>query len=186
MTNVRPALLGKLPNGDGNGLSAITSAMTKEPGRIRVGIVLFDADRLVEKTDDGDHEIRARIRRIEVITDPEDAGVMERILMRQFERRTGQTTLPFELEQDIREAFTGADDAEPDDDPSHGAAQRIVEFEAERRIVDGLDDAEPEATTEPTVPAAVFRSVDADDDLEAGEPDEDPEDEDDDDPDEPS
>lgn len=167
MTNIRPALLGKLPNGDANGLASATSAMSREPGRIRVGIVLFDADRLVEKTDDGDHEIRARIRRIEVITDPEDAGVMERILMRQFERRTGQTTLPFELEQDIREAFTSAAADEPDDESP--------------------DDAEPDAGTtastdmpaaEPTVPAAVFRSVDADDDLEAGEPDEDPEDED--------
>lgn len=173
MTNVRPALLGKLPNGDGNGLSAITSAMTKEPGRIRVGIVLFDADRLVEKTDDGDHEIRARIRRIEVITDPEDAGVMERILMRQFERRTGQTTLPFELEQDIREAFTGGtDDEVPDIDDATPLDEADEESDANT------------GAPEPTVPAAVFRSVDADDDLEAGEPDEDPEDEDD--PDEPS
>src|SRR5256885_16845020 len=65
------------PSGDGNGLSAVASDMAKDPSRIRAAVVLFDADRIVEKTDDGNHEVRARVRRVEVISAPDDADALQ-------------------------------------------------------------------------------------------------------------
>jgi len=108
---MRVALLGRLPSGDGNGLSAVAAEMAKEPSRLRVAVVLLDADRIVEKTDDGNHEVRARVRRVEVIHDAEDAGTLQRLLAREFERRTGQTVLPLDLESDVKAAFADLDPA---------------------------------------------------------------------------
>jgi hypothetical protein len=101
-------MLGKLPKGDGNGVGAFAAQLAEEPGRIRAGVILFDIDRIVEKTDDDDKEARIRARRFEIITDPEDAAALQRILMRAFERRTGATVLPFELEQDVEQALGSA------------------------------------------------------------------------------
>lgn len=99
------ALAGKLPKGDGNGLAEMAPELEKNRKQIRVAVVLFDVASYAQTTDDGTAEVKVRIRRIEAITDPDDAAAMERLLMRQFERRTGQTVLPIDLEADVEKAF---------------------------------------------------------------------------------
>lgn len=123
-------LAAKLPSGDGNGLAGLGYRLTSDPAarrQIRAAIILFDIAEVAEKTDDGSQIAKARIRRIEVIQDGDDFTVMQRILMREFERRTGQTTLPFELEQDIDQLLRlvsnrASESAESVDDWTHRPA----------------------------------------------------------------
>jgi hypothetical protein len=54
-----------------------------------------------------------RIRRIEAITDAGDRASLQRLMMREFERRTGQLVLPLDLENDVRAAFGDESEAPP-------------------------------------------------------------------------
>lgn len=123
MSEVIARLLGKLPKGDGNGLGGLAAELAKDPGRIRVGIVMFDADRIVEKTDDGDHEVRIRHRRIEVAKRPEHLTTLERILLEIFEERTGGAQLPMELHDDADQAFREARIAQETPTSHEGATE---------------------------------------------------------------
>jgi hypothetical protein len=119
MSEVTVALGGNLPTGDANGLIDMGSEFVKDEAskkKIRAAIVLFDIQKEVRKTDDGSRTAVARIRRIEVVRDSDDFTIMQRLLMREFERRTGQATLPFELEQDI-ESLLSEVDLETDEKP---------------------------------------------------------------------
>jgi hypothetical protein len=109
MSGKNAKLQASLPKGDGNGLGSMASELVADPAQVRVGLVLFDVGSLETATDSGEVTAKVRLRRIEVITHTDDAAVMRRILMRAFERRTGQTTLPFDLEQDVETAFEGID-----------------------------------------------------------------------------
>jgi hypothetical protein len=71
---------------------------------MRVAVIVFDCQNVTRETD-GEMKAKVRVRRVEVVTRPEDAAQMQRLLMRAFEERTGQVTLPLELEEDIRAAF---------------------------------------------------------------------------------
>lgn len=106
-------LAARLPDGDGNGLAAIAHQLVDEPTDIRVVIALIDTMKITANVDDGSHTATVRIRRIEVITDRTDQAHLRRLLMREFERRTGKTTLPLDLENAIHVAFTDTDDKEP-------------------------------------------------------------------------
>lgn len=94
-----------LPTGDGNGLAAIARELIENPNKVHVVIALVDCVEVTQKTDSGDIIPKARIRRIEAVTDPEDGRRMRTLLRREFERRTGKTVLPFELEEEMRQAF---------------------------------------------------------------------------------
>jgi hypothetical protein len=107
------SLSGALPDGDGNGLAAIAAQLIEEPRRVRVILALVDTVKITSKVDDGSRTATVRIRRIEAITDSADMAHLRRILEREFERRTGQTMLPFDLESDVRSAF--------DDNPDEAA-----------------------------------------------------------------
>jgi len=107
-------LSGVLPSGDANGVHAIVPAMIDDPGRVHVLVVLADCVSVRHNIDDGSRVPTVRIRRIEAVTDPGDRDQLQRLLMREFERRTGQPVLPFELESDVRAAF---DDGTGDDGP---------------------------------------------------------------------
>lgn len=104
-------LSGALPDGPGNGLAAIAADLITNPTKVHVIVALVDTTKIIENVDDGSRKATIRIRRIEVIADPDDAARMRHLLQREFERRTGQVVLPFELEEDIRQAFdmTGDD-----------------------------------------------------------------------------
>src|SRR6185503_2741454 len=102
------SLAGSLPKGSANGLDAIVADMLSDPSRIHVAVVLLDCSKITTKVDDGDIYPTTRVRRIEVMTDDGDKGVARRLLEREWVRRTGGGTLPFELEQDLASAFGDA------------------------------------------------------------------------------
>lgn len=108
--NAPASLSGALPAGDGNGLAAIAADLIANPKTVRVVIALLDTVKVTTKVDDGTRCATVRIRRVEVITDPNDRAVMRNLLQREFERRTGATVLPFELETDVRRALGDDDD----------------------------------------------------------------------------
>ncbi|WP_051425540.1 hypothetical protein [Jiangella gansuensis] len=103
-----------LPKGDGNGLGSLELALTSEPHRVHVVLMLIDCKKITTDADTGDIEATARIRRIEPIP-AEDRDLAGKMLRRAFERRTGKTVLPFDLEQDVIEAF-GEHPARGDED----------------------------------------------------------------------
>jgi len=102
-------LAGKLPSGEGNGLAAIASELIDNPEKVHVVIALVDCLKTTRLTDSGDVIPTARIRRIEAIKDLSDGRRMRMLLRREWERRTGKTVLPFEMEEEMRSAF-GDDD----------------------------------------------------------------------------
>lgn len=104
------ALGGNLPLGDGNGFEAIAADMVANPSRMRVAVIIFDASYVKVKTDDKSSTAIIRIRRGEVVTDTAYAALLQRILMHEFEQRTGQTTLPMEMEEETNAAFAEFDD----------------------------------------------------------------------------
>lgn len=98
-------MAGMLPEGDANGLAAIGLELVEHPRRRHVVIAIVDTKTIKTNVDTGARTATVRIRRIEAITDPGDRGHLQRLLMREFERRTGQTVLPFDLESEVRAAF---------------------------------------------------------------------------------
>jgi hypothetical protein len=109
-------LSGRLPSGEANGLAAIVRDLIDDPGQVRVLVVLADAIKVTRLVESGDTVPTVRIRRIEAITDAADRESLRRLMMREFERRTGQAVLPLELEEDVRQAFDNLD-APPATDP---------------------------------------------------------------------
>lgn len=98
-------MAGMLPEGDANGLAPIALELVEHPRRRHVVVAIVDTKSIKTNVDDGSRTATVRIRRIEAITDPGDRAHMQRLLMREFERRTGETVLPFDLENDVRAAF---------------------------------------------------------------------------------
>jgi hypothetical protein len=114
------SMSGKLPKGDGNGLVAILSELVRDTGKegpIFVAVALIDGKRVVLDKDTGEKIPQVRVRRIEVILDDEDKGVCRRLMERSLSRRTGQETLPYDLEAEIEEAFGSSDEADFREEP---------------------------------------------------------------------
>lgn len=97
-----------LPQGEGNGLTALARQLIDGPHDIHVVVALVDCKKITTDNDTGEIVPTARIRRIEAIT-VEDRDVAAKMLRRALERRTGKTVLPFDLEEDLRSAFGGID-----------------------------------------------------------------------------
>jgi hypothetical protein len=96
---------GKLPSGDGNGLVAILSELVRDDQQVFVAVALIDGKRVVIDKDSGSKVPQARIRRIEVILEPEDKVVCRRLLERALDKRTGRESLPYDLQAELDEAF---------------------------------------------------------------------------------
>lgn len=111
------ALGGNLPEGDGNGLTAIVSELIREPRKCHIVIGIVDCAKITTKTDTGEIVPTARVRRVEVITTA-DRKVARQLMHRALDKRTGRETLPFDLEQDMRAAFGD------DDDENEGGGKR--------------------------------------------------------------
>lgn len=113
-----------LPKGDENGLAAIAAnlvaeAVGAEPARLRAVIAIVDAKRVT--IDAGLHEevVTVRFRRVEVLL-ADDLGQAEKLIRRALEHRSGETTLPLEMEDEIRQAFEDMRDPGSTDDPDEG------------------------------------------------------------------
>jgi hypothetical protein len=117
-----------LPKGENNGLASVAGELIAEgtgarPRRLRAVLGIIDTRRVTTDADTGDQQATVRFRRVEVLL-PDDLAAAEKLIRRALEHRSGQTTLPLELEDEIRAAFAAmADpdnpedpDADPDDD----------------------------------------------------------------------
>lgn len=103
-------LSGRLPKGEANGLAPILRKLLDEPHTVHVVVALVDCSKITTNVDDGDRVPTVRVRRIEAISDPDDRDRLRMLLTREYERRTGKTVLPFDLEQDLRAAFEQPDE----------------------------------------------------------------------------
>lgn len=101
-------LSGKLPEGSANGLDRISSELVDQPHKIHVVLALVDCKSLATNVDSGEVVPTARIRRVEVVV-RDDIGLVDQIMRRALERRTGKQVLPIELEDELRAAFDGVD-----------------------------------------------------------------------------
>lgn len=106
---------GAMPDGERNGLASLAHALIEAPGAVRVAVVLLDAVKLTTDVSSGDVVPTVRIRAIEPITAHEtDAAELRRLMRRAYERRTGQTELPLEIEREM-ESLNLTDDANAGD-----------------------------------------------------------------------
>lgn len=145
MTNedVSAGLAAKLPAGEANGLTAIAQKLADFPKRVRVGVILFNVPNANVDYEKNTTTVKARIKRIEVIDDPEDSAIIQQVLMRQYERRTGNSTLPFEMAGVEKNAFEDIDVNDPDD-----VAMEDMDAESERKQAEV--DAELDGELDPT------------------------------------
>lgn len=102
-------MAGALPQGDANGLTAISRELVDDPHKIHVVLALVDCKRITTDNDSGEIVPTARIRRIEVVSGGQDAALAQKMMRRALEERTGKTVLPFDLEEDLRAAFGRVD-----------------------------------------------------------------------------
>jgi hypothetical protein len=105
------SMSGKLPGGDGNGLTAVESRMIDDSNELFVAIAIIDCSKVTINKDTGERTATARARRIEVVLDGEDMRVARRLMMRALDRRTGREALPYSLEEELDSAF-GSEDAD--------------------------------------------------------------------------
>ena len=113
-----------MPSGDENGLLDIAPQLVAEgahraPKRLRAVLGIVDSKRIGIDSDTGEEVATVRFRRIEVLLS-DDLGQAEKLIRRSLEARSGQTTLPLDLEDDIRQAFKDMTDPESPEDPDDG------------------------------------------------------------------
>jgi len=102
-------LASALPKGDANGLGPIVLDLVQDPARFKVVLAIVDCKQITTNADTGEVVPTARIRRVEAILDG-DLSTARRLMERALERRTGRTMLPLGLEDEMRAAFTDAEE----------------------------------------------------------------------------
>ena len=96
-----------LPKGDADGLSGLEAQMLKKQKPV-VALVILEPAVIDEDLKTHEKSLKVGIRRIEALL-PEDVETAVRLISRSFESRTGDATLPIELENDIKDALKGVD-----------------------------------------------------------------------------
>ncbi|MBO0816566.1 MAG: hypothetical protein J2P30_15670 [Actinobacteria bacterium] len=119
MPNVKTGAL--LPSGEENGLQWIAGELVEEgalrrPKRLRAVLGIIDARRVNVDSDNGQELVTIRFRRVELLL-PGDLPAAEKLIRRALEARSGQTTLPLDLEDEITQAFAEMADPESAVDP---------------------------------------------------------------------
>lgn len=103
-----------LPKGDADGLSPLEGKLDSDDGDRRIVVfAILDVVSSTELLATHEREFTLKLRRIEALL-PGDVEAGTRMLQRAFEQRTGATTLPIDLEDDIRSAFTVNGLVDPD------------------------------------------------------------------------
>lgn len=97
-------LASALPKGTANGLDAIATALVENPHQVHAVIALVDCKKTTTDNDTGEVEPTARIRRVEALSG-EDLHHVEKYIRRAYEKRTGVTTLPLGVEDELNEVF---------------------------------------------------------------------------------
>ena len=102
MTTVK--LASALP--DDHGLTAVADRLINDPDELHIVVAIVKTKKLTTDVEDGDVVPTAHIKRIEVVGgDKDEARRLMQIMRRQHERRTGNTVLPLDLEDDLRTAL---------------------------------------------------------------------------------
>lgn len=107
------SLSGALPKGDANGLAPIVKSLIRDPEHLHALLVIADCNKLVTHVDTGETIPVLRIRRVEVIQD-QDLKEAERLVRRSWEKRNGDTVLPLEMEDDLKQIFDSVTEPEPE------------------------------------------------------------------------
>lgn len=91
-------LSSKLPGEEEiNGVDATVEDLIAHPDRIRIGVVYYDAAKVVHDVDAGTDVPTIRVRRLEPVGFVNDAPAeLRAIVDRAVEQRTGRKALPFE------------------------------------------------------------------------------------------
>jgi hypothetical protein len=98
-------LAGALPKENtANGLGPLVADLIADPARYQVILAVVDCKSITTNADTGEVVPTARIRRVERVL-PGDKPAARRLMRRALEDRTGQTTLPLDLEEDMQAAF---------------------------------------------------------------------------------
>lgn len=105
-------LSGKLPEGDHNGLKPIETDMLEDPRKPRMALIVFNASKVTTEVVNGSREVTAQILHIEGLHPDDLDEYGEKLLRRGMEFRTGQPTLPMELEDEIDKVLQGVLDGE--------------------------------------------------------------------------
>ncbi|MFJ5532396.1 hypothetical protein [Streptomyces sp. NPDC093261] len=98
-------LSSSLPSGDANGLDPIIRKLIERPDVKQIAICVLDNRQTVTDNDSGATVPTLRIRRIEAVLRTDDLDVLQKIMRRAIETRTGAEVLPLDLEDDISEIF---------------------------------------------------------------------------------
>jgi hypothetical protein len=116
-----------LPKGEENGLAPLAGELVAEgahrrPKRYRAVLGIIDTKRVGIDSDTGDEVATVRFRRVEVVLGS-DLAEAEKLIRRALEFRTGQATLPLELEDELEQAFREIviDPDDPGKDPDEPA-----------------------------------------------------------------
>jgi hypothetical protein len=114
MPDIKPTAL--LPKGEANGFVTIAKELRDDPLKVRAAIVVFNAKRGTEDYDQADTVITIRVLRVARLL-PQDLPHAEAMLRRAVEYDSGETTLPLDLEDEIRAAFEAMKDPASTADP---------------------------------------------------------------------
>jgi len=133
MPNQKVKLSNALPTGDRNGLLAaydqlVDNERAHEP---LVVVAIVDRRRLEHDDDAGDDVATVRIRRVEVLTDKKTRENATRIMLEQYETRSGVSTLPLDLKNDLAAAVDAGigpdgDHAAEDDEHDPGPEPELA------------------------------------------------------------
>ena len=94
-----------LPKGDADGLTPMEGRLDAQSEASQVVVIsILDVVSRTESLVTHERELTLRLRRVEALL-PGDVERARRMLQRAFESRTGVTTLPIDLEEDLRTAF---------------------------------------------------------------------------------
>lgn len=100
-------IAGALPKGEANGLATLDRIVTSDTEMRHVVIAVLATKKVVTDIETNETEAQMRIERIERIL-PLDVEVAEQLLRRALQKRSGQTVLPIDVEDDISSAFREA------------------------------------------------------------------------------
>ena len=98
-------LSASLPDGERNGLIALTGELTDNPHKNQVVIAVINCKSISTDVDTGAVVPTARILRIDPLL-AEDYKRAEQLMRRSLERRNGGETLPIDIEDDIQAIFS--------------------------------------------------------------------------------
>lgn len=107
-----------MPKGDKDGFTPIADDLEKDPLKLRAALIIFNARRGTTEYATTDTALTIEIVRGELLL-PQDLDQAEVMLRRALEFRSGQTTLEFDLEDEVRRAFEAMKEPDSPADPEN-------------------------------------------------------------------